>query len=196
MQTETKKHTTSKLWLWVGIGIAIVIGTVAAGLLVKNASTNDVQAPAIAEDTRVITVDASKLPQDWSVTGNDGQNVALVKGKDQACFVSVNKIPDTVVKVTDATEYLQVQKEVLQKAMAEKGYTSTDVPIETVSLQTNQGTQSVKALVFDLSGTDTLRQSYGYLVRDGYVVKVQRSCKAASDLPLATKALAAVQVRI
>lgn len=183
-----------KYVLWAVLGIVALVVVVAGIVLLSNDDKTG-QLPEAAS-VKTVSITTSKLPEGWKVSASDDQNVVLEKGDLRTCFVAVNKIADKVVKVTDATEYLQVQKENLTQGATSKGYTLAALPVETIPLQTNQGIQSIKALEFNVSGPESMRQSYGYLVRDGFVVQVQRSCVQTADMPETLEALKAVEVQI
>jgi hypothetical protein len=192
---QKKKHNKSLEILLIVLVIIIAVSTVA--YVLTNKKNVPVETPVIPTNQTVtsISLDRAKVPKNWVVTGSDADNV-LLDNKDTTCFVSVNKIPDKAVKASDTTEYYAVKTEEAEKSFSDKGYSVQTLPRSSIQVQTNQGDISVATLEFKLSGPQAFRQSYGYIVRDGYVVQVQRSCTDEKDLPSTLDALRAVTVNI
>lgn len=191
MNTDKPKSAKrSKIWV---IGIVAVI-LLASAVIFAVILNRRAAAPATAPVAN-LELDTSKLPNGWVLGANDDQN-AVIEQAVTGCFVAVNKIADKAVRAADALEYIQVQRERLKADMEAKGYKVASVEGGSVGVKTAQGTQSIRSIEFTVTGPEALSQSYAYLVRDGYVWQVQRSCPAAKDLPTSLQGLEAVTIHV
>ncbi len=201
MEEETVKVKKPNKRKRLILTIVIVIGVIglavwAAVAIFGNDDKQTVTVPPVTD--QIVFVDKQKLPKDWQVAGSDNANLLLkTTGTEKNCFVNVIRIPDKFLKASDADEYVEVQKEALQKSAKDKGYTWSELPYELITLQVSGQSQTLRTIEAQISGQNqNLRQSYAFIVRDGYAMQIQSSCTNAKDMPSAKEALKAVSIKI
>jgi Tfp pilus assembly protein PilV len=138
-----------------------------------------------------ISLDAAKLPKDWTATNDTADVVTLTS---DGCFIEATKEKDATLSLSKQAEGIQTLVMANDKT-GTKGYVVTDKGSSTLTVYTTSGMQKVTSyeLLWDMpEGGNPFRYSRAYSIQDGYYVSLKRSCSSEADFANTDTAMSAL----
>lgn len=198
MAKKLHKNTVIKL-----IAVLFSVGLLAWYLYGVRASTSkrDTTTPAQNVQTTkrdkqtpgTLSLNKDAVPKDWKVDQNDPAQITLAN-ESTKCSISVDKTDDKNVKESAMDAFIQKRKEEVMAGIKAKGYEVAQLPASILNTSSKDNEQNITTFDLSLTGPKAFVQSYGYILKDGYYVEIQRSCDKQSDLTSTDPALSAIAI--